>query len=214
VVRAAKTPKYTAFNSALNAFGRFAQEPKKWTTYLDPELPINLELGCGKAEVSLALAQKYPEQNFLGVDLKADRLYRASKTALEIGLDNTAFIQANILDIQEFIRPKTVNMIWLTHPDPFPKDRQAKHRMLNRNFLDIYKNILQADGRVRFKTDNRALFDWALEYLAEQSDVQVIDKTFDLHAERADEDLLIETTYTKKHVSLGANICYLEFIFI
>lgn len=214
MVRAAKTPRYDSFNAAHNAFGSHARDPKLWTTYLDPELPINLELGCGKAEVSIALAMKYGEENFIGVDLKADRLWRASKQASELKLDNIAFVQENILNLQEFIRPKTVKMIWITHPDPFPKDRQAKHRMLNRNFLDIYKNVMQPGGIMRLKTDNRALFDWALEFLGEQEDIAITEKTYDLHGEKNDEDLLIETTFTKKHVAMGASICYLEMVFV
>lgn len=207
-------PRYNEFNQAENAYGPRAQEPKKWVTKLDPEIPLNLELGCGKAEVTLALAQKYPEENFIGVDLKADRLWRASKNASELKLDNVAFVQANILTLEEFIRPDTVKMIWITHPDPFPKDRQAKHRMLNRNFLDIYKKVLQEQGLVRFKTDNRALFEWAQELLGEQPDVEIIESYDDLHSQSKDEDLLVETTYTKKFKEQGVPINYLAFRFI
>ena len=79
MARTSKTPRYQEFNKASNAYGRRAQDPNLWRTRLDPEIPLNLELGCGKAEMSLALAQKYPDENFIGVDLKADRLWRASK---------------------------------------------------------------------------------------------------------------------------------------
>ncbi len=199
MARTSKIPRYEAFNKADNAYGPRAQDPKLWRTKLDQEIPLNLELGCGKAEVSLALAQKYSEENFIGVDLKADRLWKASVIAKDLQLDNVAFIQADILTLDEFIRPDTVKMIWLTHPDPYPKDRHAKHRMLNRNFLDQYKKALQTDGFVRFKTDNANLFAWAKEILGEQSD---------------DEDLVIETNFTKKYRDKGVPIKYLEFRFI
>ena len=213
MARTSKMPRYEEFNKADNAYGPRAQEPKSWVTKLDPEIPLNLELGCGKAEVTLALAQKYPDENFIGVDLKADRLWRASLNAKDLHLDNVAFIQANILSLEEFIRPQTVKMIWLTHPDPYPKDRQAKHRMLNRNFLDIYKKVLQPGGIVRLKTDNHDLFVWAKELLSEQQDIEVMRSLDDLHKDSADEARLIETTFTQKYIAVGTPISYLEFHF-
>lgn len=213
MARTSKTPRFDEFNVAPNAFGHRAQDPQKWRTVLDPEIPLNLELGCGKAEVSLALAAKYPDENFIGVDLKADRLWRASKQAIEAELDNVAFVQINILSIEEFINKDTVKMIWITHPDPFPKDRQAKHRMLNRNFLDIYKKVLQPGAPVRLKTDNLAMFEWAMEYLGEQKDLRINDSTNDLHGDKTDEDLLVETTFTKKYLARDTKINYLEFSF-
>ncbi len=214
MARTSKIPRYDEFNKADNAYGPRAQDPAKWVTKLDPEILLNLELGCGKAEVSLALAQKYPDENFIGVDLKADRLWRASKSAKELKLDNVAFVQANILTLDEFIRPQTVKMIWLTHPDPFPKDRHAKHRMLNRNFLDIYKKVLQPDGFVRFKTDNRELFIWAKEILSEQADVEILRSYDNLHEQSGDEDLTVETTYSKKFIAQNVPINFLEFRFL
>jgi len=214
MARTSKTPRYREFNAAPNAYGPRAQDPTKWITKLDPEIPLNLELGCGKAEVSLALAKKYPDENYIGIDLKADRLWRASKNAIEDKLDNVAFIQANILALNDFIRPGTVKQIWLTHPDPFPKDRQAKHRMLNRNFLDIYKTVLQDDGVMRFKTDNKPLFEWALELLKEQPDVEVSRSMTDLHADSQDEDLIIETTFSKRYIAKSVPINFIEFRFL
>ncbi len=214
MARRPKTPKYQEFNSAANAYGPRAQKPKDWITGLDPELPINLELGCGKAEQTLSLAQKYGEQNFIGVDLKADRLWRASKNAISLKLDNVAFIQSNILLLQEFIRANSVAMIWLTHPDPFLKDRQIKHSMLNRNFLDIYKDVLQKDGVVRLKTDNQTFFSWAQELLDEQPDIKISKLYNDLYQESSDPDLLFTTTYSDLYVERGTTIKYLEFYFI
>ena len=213
MARTSKTPRFEEFNASDNGYGPRAQAPKTWQDNLDTSSPLNLELGCGKAEVSLALAEKYQDQNWIGVDLKADRLWRASKNAYAAKLTNVAFVQANILTIGEFIEPNSVKMIWLTHPDPFPKDRHAKHRMLNRNFLDLYKSVLTDDGIVRFKTDNRDLFLWAIELLEQQKDVTIHNRYDDLHEESDDEDLLIETTFTKKYLARGTKINYLEFSF-
>lgn len=214
MTRTSKIPRYEAFNRADNAYGPRAQDPKSWITKLDPEIPLNLELGCGKAEVSLALAQKYNEENFIGIDLKADRLWKASLIAEDLQLDNVAFVQADILTLEEFIRKQTVKMIWITHPDPYPKDRQAKHRMLNRNFLDIYKKVLQRDGTIRLKTDNRDLFLWTVDLLNEQKDIEILRRYDDLHEESQDEDLLVMTTYSAKFIERGVKINFLEFRFI
>ena len=212
--RTSKIPRYNEFNSAQNAFGPRAQDPASWRSLLDPEAQLNLELGCGKAEVTLALAQKYSNQNFIGVDLKADRLWRASKDALEQKLDNVAFVQSDVLRLRDFISDSTVAQIWLTHPDPYPKDRHAKHRMLNRNFLDIYAQVLQPGGVVRMKTDNRSLFDWALELLSRQPDIRVLDFTYNLYADKSDEDILIKTNFTNKYLAKNTPINYLACEFI
>lgn len=213
IARTAKTPRFEEFNKSRNAFGHRAQDPQTWGSYLDDTKPLSVELGCGKAELSLFLAEKYPDHNYIGIDLKADRLWRASKTALSQNLNNIAFVQGNILQIDEYIKSESVSLIWITHPDPFPKDRQSKHRMLNRNFLDIYKSILQEDGIIRFKTDNKPLFEWAIEFLDQQKDVIIDDTSNDLHAEYDDEDILEETTFSKKYIEKGTPINYMQFRF-
>lgn len=214
MTRTAKTPRYDEFNRAENAYGSRAQDPKKWLQNLNKILPTNLELGCGKAEVTLELATRYPDENFIGIDLKADRLWRASKNAIEMKLNNVAFIQSNVLHINEFIPQHSVKMIWITHPDPFRKDRQAKHRMLNRNFLDVYKNALDKSiGTIRFKTDNSELYNWSVELLAQQKDIEILKNFNDLHSQTSDEDLTIITTYSKKFIEQGVAIKYLEFRF-
>ena len=213
MARPSKLPRYKEFNKAKNAFGHRAHDPKTWNKYLDPSKPLTLELGCGKAEVSLGLAKLYPDQNFIGVDLKADRLWRASQDALGAKLSNAAFIQADILELKDFFKPGSIENIWLTFPDPFPKKRQAKHRMLNHNFLEVYKFLLMPGGEVHFKTDNPKLFDWAAELLAEAKGVSINVKTDDLHGSSLPDDLKIITTYEKRFIEQGLPIRYLSFSF-
>lgn len=214
MARTAKTPRYNAFNSYVNCFGEKTQNQDRWREYLDDAKPLFLELGCGRAEVTLANARWHPEANFIGVDLKADRLWRPAKTSLEEKLTNTAFIQDNILNIEQYFNEAEVDGIWITFPDPFPKDRQIKHRMFNRNFLDIYKKLLKKEGSIRFKTDNDALFEWVLEYLGEQKDVVIDHIEKDLHASDLSEELKTETTYEKKFRAIGLQTKYLAAHFV
>ncbi len=211
MARTSKTPRYNEFNDAPNTFGKFSTDPKEWKNLLDTSFPLTLELGCGKAEVTLGMAAKYSKQNYIGVDLKADRLWRASKTAIEDSLTNTAFIQSDILLLEDYFDESSVDVIWITFPDPFPKKRQAKHRMLNRNFLDIYKKLLKADGYIRFKTDNQPLFEWALELLSLQKDLRVSNVSFDMHSVIDDgDDAGFITSYERRFLSEGITTKYLE----
>lgn len=214
MARTAKVPQYDDFNNSRIGFGTHGKEPSLWRTILDPEIQLNLELGCGRAEVSLALAEKYKEENFIGVDLKADRLWKAVKNAEAKKLDNVAFIQEDVSRLDEFIFKDSVKMIWITHPDPYGKAKHEKRRLLNRNFLDLYKKVLVHGGVVRFKTDDRKLYDWALELLEGQNDVSIMQKSNDLYGDFHDEDITVVTAYSKKFMDKGVKINYIEFTFI
>jgi tRNA (guanine-N7-)-methyltransferase len=213
VARQSKLPRYKEFNNALNAFGQRAQNPKKWSSYLDKTKPISLELGCGKAEVTLGLAKQYPDENFIGVDLKADRLWKASKLAQENKLSNVAFFQANILEIKDYFKKNSVQRIWLTFPDPYPKKKQAKRRMLNRDFLNVYKYLINNKGLIHFKTDNLKLFKWSHGILMEQPDIEIVDKSMNLHSSKLADELKILTTYEKRFIKEKIPIKYLGFKF-
>ncbi len=200
------------FNELSNCFSEL-RPPKDWQVIFGNEHPINLELGCGKAEVSVALASLHPEHNFVGVDLKATRLWRPAKTALANNQTNLAFLQLHILTLGEFFADNSVDSIWITFPDPYPKARQAKHRMLNNNFLDLYKQLLKPGGSVNFKTDNLKLFEYCLEVLAERPDITTHELSFDLHNSDLPAATKIETTYEKKFRAMGETINYVQFTF-
>lgn len=214
MTRASKLPRYDEFNKLDNCFGVFGRGAELWRDYLDQNNLLFLELGAGKSEMTLALAAKYPQNNFLAIDLKSDRLWRAAKNALLKKLDNCAFVQGNILDLAEYIEESSVEGIWITFPDPYPKAKQSKRRMLNRNFLDVYKHVLKPGAQVRLKTDNSAFFAWAIEVMQKQKDVNLIDIEVDLHNTSLADDYKIMTTYEKKYVAEGLPIYYLEFSFV
>ena len=124
--------------------------------------PLVLELGCGKGEYTVGLAERYPNKNFIGIDIKGARFWRGAKTAIENELPNVAFIRAQIELIEALFAANEVDEIWITFPDPQIKYKRTKHRMTNDAFLKRYKNILNADGIMHLKTDSEFMHGYTL----------------------------------------------------
>ncbi len=207
MARRPKTPKYDEFDKFTNTFV-FTEDPER-QAYFSNDSPIILELGCGKAEPSMAFARKYPDKNFIGVDIKADRLWRPAKDALGEGLSNIVFLKIHMRFIDLAFAENSIDEIWLTFSDPYPKDRQIKHRLTHPSFLTRYKQILKPGGVIHFKTDNTALFQWSLERFAEDTDLSLDKIIFDLHGtEDVPEDALVITYYENKFIEEGKKIKY------
>lgn len=174
--------------------------------------PIVLELACGRGEYTVGMARIFPDKNFIGVDIKGDRIWKGSSIAEEEGLQNVAFCRTKILMIDNFFEENEVNDIWITFPDPRPRKRDTKRRLTSPRFLEIYKNLLAHDGTVFLKTDNTQLFEYTLEVLREREDVQDLKYTFDLyHSEMASEAYDIKTRYENKFHAEGEDIKFLHF---
>lgn len=211
-----KTAKRAQFEAASNCFHADDINYKgKWNTYFGNDKPITLELGCGKAELSMGLAQKYPDRNFIGIDLKIDRLCRPGKKAIEEGMSNICFVHMHLLSLTEHFAENEVDEIWITFPDPFPKNRHAKHRMINPPFLKLYQEVLKPDGVVQYKTDNLPLFQYSLEVFVAQPQVKMEALSFDLHGnEDLPEEIKIQTHYEKLFRAEGFHINYVKFRFV
>lgn len=203
----AETHLYTATGEKLDL-------KSKWhTAIFNNDKPITLELACGKGDYTIALAAKYPERNFIGVDIKGPRIHTGAKTALEQGLHNVAFARFKIENILHFFAPQEVAEIWITFPDPFPRDRSEKHRLTFSTFLAKYKTILKPGGVVNFKTDDLPLFHYTrdsiqafgCELLYYKENIYAQPLTF--------EELAIKTFYEKQHLAAGRTINYLRFGF-
>lgn len=171
--------------------------------------PIILELGCGKGEYTVELAEKYPEINFIGMDLKGARLWRGCKTVEEKGLKNVAFIRSMIDWIEKFFGDNEISEIWITFPDPFPN--KERRRLTSPVFLDRYRKIMIPGGIIHLKTDNADFFSYTLEII-EKSNHQLISATDDLyHSKNTGDMISVQTYYEKIWLEQGKRICYVKF---
>lgn len=185
----------------------------QWNSYFANTHPITLELACGRGEYSVGLASRFPTRNFVGIDIKGDRLWKGSSLALEQNLFNVAFLRIPILNILSFFDRKEVNEIWLTFPDPRPRKRDVKRRLTHTRYFDLYKIMLQEQGWFRLKTDNTELFQFTLEVLKERNDITDFEYTFDLYQSPLRDDCFdIKTRY--EEMFSNETVKYLRFRFI
>ncbi|AQG79227.1 tRNA (guanosine(46)-N7)-methyltransferase TrmB [Spirosoma montaniterrae] len=180
------------------------------TDYFGNTNPIVLELACGKGEYTVGLAQAFPEQNFIGVDIKGDRIARGSKAAEQLGLTNVAFLRTDINYLTEFFTTGEVDEIWITFPDPMPRPRQEKHRLTHPRFLSIYKQLLKPGGTLHLKTDSPDLFAYSLETIREHMGGS-LQSTTDLYNSPLNEiHFGIKTKYEQLFFDKGFTINYLQ----
>lgn len=178
-------------------------------TFFKNDNPIVVELGCGRGEYTVGLAQLYPDKNFIGVDIKGARMWSGATEALEKKLPNVAFLRTNIEIIDRFFEANEVDEIWLTFSDPQMK--KATKRLTSTYFMARYRKFLQPDGVVHLKTDSNFMFTYT-KYMVEQNEFPVDVITEDLyHTGLADEILSIRTYYEQQWLDRGLNIKYIKF---
>jgi tRNA (guanine-N7-)-methyltransferase len=171
-----------------------------------------LELGCGKGEYTVGLAERYPNKNFIGIDIKGARFWRGAKTAIENELPNVAFIRAQIELIEHLFAANEIDEIWITFPDPQIKYKRTKHRMTNDTFLKRYKNILNADGIVHLKTDSEFMHGYTLGLLHGQGhEVQYANHDVYRQEGSPEEVTAIQTFYENQYLATQKAITYLRF---
>ena len=185
----------------------------KWKSdYFKNDNPIVLELGCGKGEYSIGLAQEFPQKNFIGIDVKGDRLAQGGRAARELELTNTAFLRIHMQVIDEHFAENEVDEIWITFPDPRLRDRDEKRRLTFHTFLNRYKKILKPGGILHLKTDSLPFFEFSEGSLAENG-WEIIVKTNDLYtSEWMDDHFGIKTRFEEMFYEKGFNINYLRAI--
>lgn len=188
----------------------------KWReAFFRNENPLTLELACGRGEYTIGLARLFPHNNFLGVDIKGERIWKGSTIAEQEQLANVGFLRTQILAIENFFEPAEVNEIWLTFPDPRPRKRDVKRRLTSPRFMEMYKKILQESGYLRLKTDNTQLFEYTLEQLQMRSDIADLAFTADVYdSELKKECFDIKTRYEQEFSEKGEKIKYLRFRFV
>lgn len=173
--------------------------------------PIVLELGCGKGEYTVALAERNPDKNFIGVDIKGARMWRGAKTATENGMTNVGFLRARIEFITSLFAPGEVSEIWITFPDPQLKSRRAKKRLTSPIFLEYYAQLLSTYGWINLKTDSQHLYNYTQAVIS-QFDLQCEVANNDIYGSGyADEVLSVKTAYETVYLQRGLPITYTRF---
>lgn len=153
----------------------------KWSTFFENENPLHIEIGMGKGKFIHALAEQNPHINYIGIEMYSSVLYRAIEKRQEVDLPNLFFIRMDARNLGDVFNRSEIDRIYLNFSDPWPKERHAKRRLTSPLFLEIYDAVLNPNGTVCFKTDNRSLFDYSLETIEETSPWRVKDVTYDLH---------------------------------
>ncbi len=174
--------------------------------------PIVLELGCGKGEYSVELARRYPDTNFIGVDIKGSRFWRGAKTAVEENLHNVAFLRTQIELIEHCFGSDEVDEIWITFPDPQIKYKRTKHRLTNEEFLARYANILKPEGVINLKTDSEFMHGYTLGLL-HGAGHEVIYANHNVYRNEGAPEVVtaIQTFYESQYLEQNKPITYIKF---
>ncbi len=184
----------------------------KWQeSFFKNNNPITLELACGRGEYCLGLAERYPDRNFIGVDVKGARIWRGAKNAMESQLSNVAFLRTKIESLASFFEAQEIEDIWITFPDPFLKDSKYNRRLTSPNFLKVYQQLLPTNGVINLKTDSEPFYLHTKEVIAEEGHQTIID-CGDIYAEDLPHpDLDILTFYERMHLKDNRTIRFIQF---
>ncbi|MBT6160422.1 tRNA (guanosine(46)-N7)-methyltransferase TrmB [Flavobacteriaceae bacterium] len=180
-------------------------------THFKNQAPIVLELGCGKGEYAVGLAQRNPDKNFIGVDIKGARFWRGAKTAIAEELNNVAFLRAQIELIDLCFAPGEVDEIWITFPDPQIKFKRRKHRLTHPAFLNRYKKILNPEGIIHLKTDSEFLHGYTLGLLEQQGKILYSNHHIYKNHGAPQQVTEIKTFYEQMFLEVEKPITYLQF---
>lgn len=183
-------------------------------SYFKNNCPITLELACGRGEYTVGLAKIFSDRNYIGVDIKGERIWKGSTWAEEAKLTNVAFLRTQILLIENFFNAQEVDEIWLTFPDPRPRKRDIKRRLTSPRFIELYKKLVKPGSFIRLKTDNTKLYEYTLEEMSGRADIIDFKYTADLYnSDLRAECFDIKTRYEQEFAAKGETIKYLRFRF-
>jgi tRNA (guanine-N7-)-methyltransferase len=210
ITRRRKKYKFAQFNQLKNCF-----QLSDWLE--NPVLPsdraIVVEIGAGTGLFAVELARRQPQNFYIALDIKSDRLYSGARRASELKLDNIVFIRSEVKDLPLVMAGQSASQIWITFPDPYLSDDQTKlkksdlkHSLLSARYLQMYQKWT---GELHFKTDSRLLFNWSIEQLV-QTGWRIVETTRDLHNSGLPEDCKIMTSYETRFVADGLEIYYLK----
>ncbi|KAB5489350.1 MULTISPECIES: tRNA (guanosine(46)-N7)-methyltransferase TrmB [Flagellimonas] len=183
-----------------------------WASFFGNTNPIVLELGCGKGEYTIGLAERNPDKNYIGVDIKGARFWRGAKVAVEKQLSNVAFLRTQIELVDHLFTENEVEEIWITFPDPQIKYKRTKHRLTNPVFLEKYRHILKKGGTVNLKTDSEFMHGYTLGLLQGLGH-EILYANHDVYKNSGSpaEVLEIQTFYENQYLEKGKPITYIQF---
>ncbi len=207
-----KLIRFEAIKNFTNVLEHRQDMKGKWCAdYFKNTNPITLELACGKGEYSVGLGRMYSNRNFIGIDIKGNRIWRGAKTAIDDGLSNVAFLRTEIDGINHYFEKDEVNEIWITFPDPQLRLSKAKKRLTHPKFLRLYQQFLQPNGLVNLKTDSPDLYNFTKTVInLYQLDVLVDDDDVYSNPSIKDE-LKIKTHYEGLDIAGSNRIHYIQF---
>lgn len=205
---------YNVRQPALTAAGMRQVELKgQWKArHFRNDYPITLELACGGGEYTVELARRFTKRNFIGVDVKGNRIWKGAKTALQDNIPNAAFLRTRIEIIDHFFAPAEVDEIWITFPDPFPRASKENRRLSSAFFLDKYRKILRPGGLVHLKHDDPDFYRFTLDTIAADPRCTLLYADDDIYAKPLPyPELGIQTLYESMHLAAGKTIKYVRF---
>ena len=183
------------------------------TAHFKNTRPLVLELACGKGEYAVNLAKLFPEKNFVGVDLKGNRIWRGARTGVDEGISNLAFLRIQIEDLLDYFGEKEIDEIWITFADPQPQISRERKRLTSPFFLAKYKILLKEGGKINLKTDNDGLYQYTKEKVAELGLLTHKDTDHLYQSDLVDEVLSIKTHYERIYLNKDKSINYIQFSF-
>lgn len=200
---------------AISKYKNVLQYPQNikghWNEFFGNDNPITLELACGKGEYSVNLGRQNKDKNYIGIDIKGNRIYIGAKQSLAEELTNVAFMRTHILQIENYFNPGDVEAIWIIFPDPFLRESREKNRLTHPRFLYRYQRILKPGGIINLKTDSKELYDYTQEVIA-QHNCTIVEDIVDIYGKgKATGPLAIQTFYEQMHLANGRTIYYLAF---
>lgn len=205
-----KLEKFAEFDSFENTYDYNSETKGKWSTIFGNENPIVLELACGKGDYAIGLAKMNPNINYVGVDIKGNRLWKGAKTALELGLSNVRFLRIEIDKLFDFFAENEVSEMWITFPDPQP--HKETKRLSSGRFLNVYRKVMPTTGIMNIKTDSDLFYESSLAQI-EEDNLTLLENINDVYGMiPVPEFLQIRTFYESIWLEMGKKIKYVKFI--
>ncbi|MBC7887905.1 MAG: tRNA (guanosine(46)-N7)-methyltransferase TrmB [Ferruginibacter sp.] len=182
----------------------------KWNTFFKNNNPVILELACGRGEYTVGLSKLFPESNFIGVDVKGNRIYIGAKKCLEANISNAAFLRTQITLLPDYFKEAEVSEIWITFPDPHLRTSKAKKRLTHPRFLRLYQQVLKNGGCLHLKTDSPELYQFTKKVI-ELYKLALVEDCDDVYTKSSSELLTIKTHYEALDIARSNKIYYLKF---